>query len=199
MKVIGLTGPTGAGKTDTAKEFEKYGFRVIDTDLVAREVVGNGSPCLLELSNEFGGSILDENGELIRKKLAEAVFKNRTEVEKLNKITHKYILAKVNEKITEFEAAGVPAVIVEGAALIESGFCEKCIKIIVVTASRPVRLKRIMERDGISSLHAAERIAAQFDDTFYIEHANYVLENNSGKEALSKQIEEIAKSILKDD
>ncbi len=127
MIILGITGPTGAGKTTVSKIFEKNGVKVIDTDIVAREIVEPGKPALKELTEYFGEDILLESGELNRRELARKAFSNPESHNMLNKITHHYITIEVENTIKTHPGDIIG---IDGAVLIESGISEKCNKVL---------------------------------------------------------------------
>ncbi len=193
MKILlGLTGKTGAGKSTVSEFLKQKGAYIIDGDIVAREILV-GNPRLLKLlAKSFGDDIL-ENGVLNRKKLAEKAFKTPEATKLLNSIMH----PAINEKIqSEAEAAfaDYDVVIVDAAAIIESGFADDCAKLIVVTAPEEIRRERIIKRDNISEKDALIRINGQKDDNFYLSRADYIIKNYEPfllKDELKQLIEDI--------
>ena len=150
MLIIGLCGGSGSGKGYVCKLFEKYDIPHIDTDRLYREVtVKKGSRCLSELCEACGYGILDQEGELNRKVLADIVFlKNGTKV--LNEITHKHIKVDTDILIEKYKEQGKRAVLVDAPVLFESGFDRMCDYTICVVASYEARLERILKRDNIT-------------------------------------------------
>lgn len=189
-KIIGLTGPTGAGKSTISNVFAAYGAYIIDADRIARRVTKSGSPALLEIKNIFGDGVIMPDGELNRSALAKIVFNSEQELHKLNMITHKYIIDEINR---EAKNAEEDIVIIDAAALFESGADDFCDKIVCITASEDVRKKRIMMRDGISKQQAEERIHAQKNDDFYVSRSDYHIENN-----VNGCFDEYVKHIIKE-
>ncbi|MGN0468215.1 MAG: dephospho-CoA kinase [Acutalibacteraceae bacterium] len=177
MTVYGLTGKTGAGKSTVAKKLSKKGFFVIDADEIARLVVKKGSPVLKNLANEFGNDIIDDNGELNRKLLAQRAFSSPQNTDLLNKITHTAIDEAIRKIIFDASQNGKDKFIIDAAALLESPTKKLCSKIIVVTAPEKLRLERIMKRDGIFLSQAMTRINAQKDDDYYLEQADIIIRN----------------------
>ena len=182
--IYGLTGQTGAGKTTVAKELLKKGWQVIDCDLVARQVVEKGSPVLPELAKAFGEDILLPDGSLDRKALAKKAFATQEGRQKLNAITHPAITKQVSRQIID-EKDRFPVFVIDAALLSKSEMYHYCSKMIVVTADRDVRIKRIMSRDSITEEQATERINAQPDEQYYKSIADVVIENNGGEIDLS--------------
>lgn len=183
-KVIGITGGSGTGKSHICKLLADAGFPVIDADEVAHECL-DFEECVKELVSEFGEAVL-KNGKPDRKRLGEIVFSDAEKLEKLGKITHKYILAEIEKRI---EKAQGDTVFVDGAVLIESGM--KCDFMIGVIADRKLRKERIVKRDNISAKAAETRILAQQNDGFYRKNCDFVLENNGGEPDITEIIKRI--------
>ncbi|MBE6741694.1 MAG: threonylcarbamoyl-AMP synthase [Ruminococcaceae bacterium] len=183
---IGLTGPTGAGKSHICSELERRGFKIINSDLVARRLTEKGSPLLKELQKAFGEDIL-ENGGLNRKLLAKRAFESREKTDLLNRIMHPAIIEECKRE------SAVPCVL-EAPQLFEAKAENDCYKIICVMASFENRLSRIIKRDNISEEQAIQRINAQFDEKYYINRSDYVIHNDG--EDIIKQINSILEVIL---
>ncbi len=183
---IGLTGGTGAGKGYVCDYLKSLGFNIIDSDLVAREVVQKGSPLLQRLADEFGDDII-ANGELDRKLLAGRAFSDKGRTEKLNSIMHPAIIDRCKELANGLTVLDAPQ-------LFEAGAENLCYKIIAVTAPTEIRISRIKSRDGLSDEQARQRIAAQFDDEYYIKHSDFVIIND-GRE-IKAQIDQILAKIF---
>ena len=177
MKVYGLTGKTGAGKSTVAEKLEKMGFCVIDGDKIARSITEKGKPAISILANEFGCDIIEDDGSLNRKLLASRAFKDRESTAKLNAITHPIIKAEFEKELRKAEAEGFSFAVIDAAALLESSCKDLCEKIIVVTAPEEIRLSRVLLRDGITKEQALIRINAQFPDEYYNEKADILIRN----------------------
>ncbi len=180
MITVGLTGPTGAGKglfCLAASQFK--GIYSIDTDLTARRVVEKASPCLIELTQQFGDGILNNDGTLNRGLLAEIAFSNEQKHLLLNKITHKYILIDIEQEIKKAKACGSVMCIVDAPLLFESGADSFCDVTVCVLGNAEQRLLRIMQRDSITRETALIRINSQASDEFYISRCDYALYNNN--------------------
>ena len=193
--IIGLTGPTGAGKSTVAAELSRQGCRVIDCDKAAREVTTSCKPCIDELCSAFGSGILKPNGEIDRKKLAEKAFSTRRNSDLLNHITHPWILKLVDDRIEEYRKTGARFVVVDAPLLFESGADKICSVILAVTAPLSVRLDRIIKRDGISMELARSRIHAQNDDAFYTNRADYCIDGTQSLSGLAAEVESILSKI----
>lgn len=185
MKVIGLTGPTGAGKSELCSCLARLGIPNINADKIYHQLLTPPSPCLDALAAHFGEKILKLDGTLNRKALAAIVFAEGAENEHdmLNKITHGFVLKRIRELIAEYSSASCPAVVADIPLLFESEFYKECDFNISVLANRMVRIDRIMKRDGLDYSAANARVCAQQPDDFYISRSDTVIYNNSdGKE-----------------
>lgn len=183
---IGLTGQTGAGKGYVSRQLEKLGFNIIDSDKIVKKIYENNPELLQRLAKEFGNDILIE-GILDRKTLARRVFSSKENTDKLNQIVHPKVIA-----ICEREAK--PLAVLDAPQLFEANAQSKCYKIISVAASYETRLKRIMQRDNITMQQAERRIHAQLDESYYINHSDFVIYNNG--EDIKTQIDKIMEEIL---
>ncbi|MBE6718481.1 MAG: dephospho-CoA kinase [Ruminococcaceae bacterium] len=196
MLVIGLTGGTGSGKGCVCRKFLNYKINSIDTDKTSRKVCDVGTPCLNELVQNFGSTILNPDRTLNRKALAEIAFSDKQKHLTLNQITHKYILNEVRTWLNLEKNNGTKAAIVDAPLLYESGFDKECDVIIAVTAPVETRIKRIIERDNISIDAAKLRLSKQGDDDFYTQKADFVITNNGNLDELDLQIENIYNTLL---
>ena len=183
---IGLTGPTGAGKGWVCSSFKELGFKIIDSDSVARSLTQKGSPVLAELQKAFGEDVVVD-GELNRPLLAERAFSEKAQTEKLNAIMHPAIIEQCKKQ------SEIPCVL-DAPQLFEAKAEKECYKVICVVAPLEKRVERIMKRDNISKERALLRINAQFDENYYIDHSDFVIYNNG--EDVNEQINQILEEIL---
>ena len=174
-KLVGLTGKTGAGKSTVSEYLSKKGAYVIDGDIIAREVLVKDETLIPSLCEVFG-DILFEDGTLDRKKLASKAFSTPEKTALLNSIMHPAINNLIHKE-TEKAFITHNVVVVDAAAIIESGFAAECDLLIVVQAPVEVRVERIMKRDNISKDDALIRINGQKDDEFYTSKADFVINN----------------------
>lgn len=184
-KIIGLTGPTGSGKSSVSAVAEGLGIKVIDCDKYARIAVLKGSDGLKALTEVFGKEILFENGELNRKALAGLAFKTKENTELLNKTLLPFIVEIVNKQI------GKEDVLLDAPTLFESGMNSICDSVIAVLSDREKRMKRITERDNLTDNEANLRIEAGKPDSFYKERADFIIYNNGSLENYLNEIEKI--------
>ena len=190
MKIIGLTGPTGSGKSTVAKYFSDSGVSVIDCDLVAREVTEIGSELLPLLADAFGNEILANDGSLIRKELAKKAFSSKQETEKLNSIMLPFIADRIKGMLDVFVSDGVECVMLDAPTLFESGLDSICDSVLAVLCDRETRKKRIIERDSLTEEQALTRLSAGKPDSFYKEKTQHIVVNDG---EMAKFMDDISK------
>ena len=202
MKVIGLCGGSGSGKGLVCSIFSELSVPSIDTDALYREMTEKDSPCLRALRAEFGDEIISKDGSLNRSALRNIVFlseKSELKRKKLNLISHKFILNEVRFIIEKNRKQGVSAVLVDAPLLYESGFDRECDLTVCVIADEEIRLKRIMERDGISKSDALARIRGQISNEMLINISDHVIENNGDIEKLRRLVTDFYENNIKNE
>jgi len=195
MKVIGITGPTGAGKTTALNVLDDLGGRIVDCDAVYHDLLIHSEPMRDELRQRYGDEVFGSDGMLNRKALGAIVFEDKQALDDLNKITHKYVGLAVDEVIDAARQDGVPAVAIDAIALIESGISDRCTCTVAVTAPDEVRVRRIMKREGITEEYARLRISAQKKEEWFREHCDYVLVNDC---ASAEEFEAKARALFEE-
>jgi len=194
--VLGLTGQTGAGKSTVCRILQsEQDVCVVDADQVARQVVSCGTECLAEIALHFSIAVLNRDGTLNRKKLAELVFNDRQKLRELNQITFPHIIAAMREKIRQCQAAGYRIVILDAPVLYESKADRLCDKVLAVVADPAVRRTRIVSRDSLSEKEAKARMNSQHTDDFYTSRADYVVRNDGDMTALRLQMVELLNTL----
>ena len=196
MTVIGITGPTGAGKTTVLNVLRAMGGAVADCDEVYHELLRTSQPMREELKRRFGAEIFEENGDLRRKELGAIVFRDPQALDDLNAITHRHIVAELKRLIAQAQAGGRPAIALDAIALMESGAGALCDVTIAVTASEEVRVGRIMEREGIGEEYARARITSQKPSAWFEERCTHTLRNDGDKAALEDRARALFIQIL---
>lgn len=181
--VIGITGGSGGGKTTVAKEFKRLGFNIIDADEVAHKVMEKGSSCLKEVIASFGEEYLNAEGSLDRKKLGTLVFSIPEKLALLNSITHKHIISRIKEEMTD-------KTVIDAIGLFDTELHSLCDSTIFVYCPKEIRVKRIVDREGIDESYAISRINAQKDDEYFKSKADFTVIND-GKEDITKQLKGI--------
>ena len=196
MKIIGLTGNIACGKSTVAAIFKELGATLIDADKVARDIVGKGNPALKKIIKHFGNEVINKNGTLDREKLGRKVFNDEKARQILNDITHPEIFKEINKLIEKYRSEGQKIVIIEAALIIEREKLKKIIdKLIVVSTSKDIQIKRLKDRDGFSKEQALSRINSQIPIEEKIKHADYVIHNDSDISNIKNQVETIWKDL----
>lgn len=189
MKIIGITGGTGAGKSALSAELKRLGATVIDADLISRGVSKNGGAAFEEIVMSFGTDILDKSGEIDRKKLGKIVFENPQKLELLESITHKHIFERMQQEI---DLCKSDIAVLDVPLLFQCDFPIKCDLTVAVIADEETRIKRIMNRDGITKDAAVARIKNQLSNDEYKALADVCFENNG----TAKEIKKFAEALI---
>ncbi len=185
--IIGLTGPTGSGKTAARDVFEEYGCRFVDCDALSRQAVEPGAPALALLAEHFGGDIIRGDGSLDRGLLAQRAFPTPEGRQRLNSIVHPAVIDLLEGIIDECQQTDVPGVVVDAPLLYEAGLDKRCDAVIAVIAPEELRLERIMRRDNMTEEAARLRMAAQHDSEFYAAGADHVIINDGTVEEMRRR------------
>ncbi len=190
--VVGLTGPTGAGKSSVTTMAQDLGFKVVNCDQLARDAVQKGSEGLDAVVAVFGDDILNDDGTLNRAALAQKAFATPENTELLNTTIFPYI-----SKLVEEEIVG-EKVLLDAPTLFESGVDNLCNEVIVVISDEKTRKARIMERDGIDEEAAMLRIKAGKTDDFYIEKTNNIVYNDCELSVFNLKIQKLIMKLLEE-
>ena len=190
MKIIGVTGSSGAGKTKVCEYLEKkYKCEVIDADQIARELSKKGSMYLNSIIDNFGEDIVYKNGALNRKKLANIIYQDNEKREKLNQCTFDYIIKEIKEQINS--SIEKELIVIDAPLLYESGLDSICDTVIAIIGNKEEQIERICKRDGITEETASKRIEIQNDNEFFIERVDIIIDNTGTIEELKKEIENL--------
>ncbi len=183
MKILGLTGTTGAGKGEVARVFASLGAVVCDADEIYHRLLSENGEMCRELTAEFGD--ISTCGKIDRKKLATIVFSDAESLSRLNEITHRYVLCEIDRILSSAEKEGVKVGVIDAPMLYESGADKMCQTVIGVVAPLELRLKRIMERDGLTKSEAEKRISSQKSDEWFYEKCDIIIVNDKDRESLT--------------
>lgn len=193
MNVIGLTGGIGSGKSTVAKLFEKKNIPIYISDIRAKELINESNKIKKNIIKYWGKDIYI-NGKLNRKKLSEVVFKNKSDLKKLNELVHPEVFNDFkiwkNNQISDF-------VMKEAAILFESGSYKDCDLVITVETEKKIRINRTIQRDGVTKEMVEDRISKQWTSEQRIEASDYVINNNGSLEDLEREVNLCYEWIIK--
>ena len=189
--IIGLTGPTGSGKTAFGEVAKEMGFSAVNADEVAHKVLQENSNCHKDLKKAFG-EVFSANGGVDRKLLGEKAFRDKASTEVLNRITLPYIMKEIEIIINK----SGDKILLDAPTLFEAGADRLCLVTIGIIADEETRLRRILSRDGISEERAIQRMKAGKPADFYRENCNLILENNGDLHTFSAACRKTLSEIL---
>jgi dephospho-CoA kinase len=197
LRLVGLTGGIGSGKSTVAEMLRERGAEVIDADVLAREVVERGTEGFDEVVELFGDEVVTDEGRLDRGRIAELVFEDGAAREDLNAIVHPRVRSRIAERLGEIHgreqaAEGPePVVVLDIPLLAEGGDTEGYAAIVVVTAPEELRVQRLVEERGMDPEDVRARIAAQASDAEREAVATHVVRNDGDLDALQRRVEEV--------
>ena len=188
--IYGLTGGIGSGKSTVANILRDKGFTVLDADEIGREVTAKGQPLLRMLVNEFGIEIIQEDGTLNRRLLAEIVFGDRAKTRRLNEMVQTAILVKAIERAHKLQLTDTEKVIFFDVPLLfEAGWDRYVKEVWLVTAPEDVRIERVEVRDGLTEAEIRKRIRLQMSEEEKMERSDVIIENDEGMAKLMMQVD----------
>ncbi|WP_257159962.1 dephospho-CoA kinase [Corynebacterium cystitidis] len=192
MRIIGLTGGIGSGKSTVAAMLQDHGIPVVDADEVARKIVAPGQSALAELAKAFGKEIIDQQGHLNRAELARRAFATSEKTQLLNSITHPAIKTEVERQFSQLEDVGFKMAIYDMPLLIEQGLHKQMDITVVVDVDAEERVRRLVDKRGLDESDVRNRIARQIDDETRLAAADIVIDNNGTLENLTTQVHALA-------
>lgn len=198
MMTLGITGRSGCGKSTVTEYFRAQGIPCADADQIARQVLEPGSPCLAPLADAFGRDILLPSGMPDRRLLADRAFATPEGTALLTRITHPEIIRRIIRHKTQAEASGSWLFLVDAAVIVGTAFEHECDKLLVITAPPEESIRRICARDGITPEMAARRLHAQMSESILMEKADFVISNDSDRDALLQKAAELLEKLRKD-
>lgn len=198
MKVIGITGSSGSGKTTISEILGKrQDTKVINADKMAKTLTNAETEYFAEIKRAFQKqNILLEDGSLNRAKLADLIYHDRESLEKLNQITFKHLLPKIEQEIQNADET-IQLIVLDAPLLFEAKLDKFCDTTIAIQATEKLKIQRICERDKISEKMARARLKIQKGDEFYRQNADYVIENDedTNLEILEEQVNKILRNL----
>lgn len=189
MKIIGVTGSSGAGKDTLCEILEnKYSAEIVDADKIAKELSKKGTMYLKSIVDCFGSKIVNRQGELNRKKLASIIFEDEKKREELNKLTFIYVVDEIKRRISKLKK---DIIVVNAPLLFESNLNQICDFVIAIIADRDIQIERIMKRDNLTKEAAEKRLNMQNSNEYFEENADYIIHNKESLKDLEKQLKKI--------
>ena len=199
MKIIGITGRSGCGKSSATNFLARQGYPCIDADRIARDVLLPGSPCLEKLQAYFGQDILEADGTLKRRLLADRAFATPEGTRVLTEITQPEILQRIEERLRQAQASGAGMAFVDGAVIVGTPFESRCDALVLITAPYETSVQRICARDGISPEMARRRLDAQTSLDTLRAAATIEIVNDGIAEQLESKVEAYLESLGKEE
>lgn len=186
--ILGLTGGIATGKTTVTRYFKQLAIPIVDSDLIAREVVEPGTVGLEKIRGYFGDGVLRADGRLDRKKLGSIVFSDELKRTKLNQLLSEELDKAISGAINHWVAQKVPLVVVDVPLMYEAHYDRKVDEVMVVYVSEAIQLVRLMTRDGLSAAEAKKRIASQMPIEEKRQRADVLIDNSGSVEETEKQL-----------
>ena len=198
MLIVGLTGGVASGKTAASQVLKEEGAYIIDADQIARELVQPQKPAWNELIRAFGKDILQEDGSIHRKKLAEKVFADPKQRKRLNQILHPRIKEEMGRRTKEIGQKDPEAIVViDAPLLVELGDHYEMDKLIFVTSTQTQQIERLKERDGIGPEAALKILSSQMSLGEKVKLADFIIGNEGSLEETKKRAREVFKELKK--
>ena len=195
--LVGLTGSIATGKSTVSRMFAHLGARVIDADLLAREVVMPGQAAHARIVEEFGRQVVHEDGSLDRKALGAVVFADAAKRKRLEEITHPAIGLRQQRILSLLDEEAFEGVVIWDAALLfEGGGVAKMDRVVLVYADPETERRRLMERDGLSDADARARIGSQMPVAEKAKLADHVIDNSGTREETERQVRVVYGALL---
>jgi dephospho-CoA kinase len=192
MRVIGLTGNFGSGKSTVAGMFRRAGIPAIDADRISRDVLAPGGRAYADVVREFGRDVLHPDGSVDRKRLGAIVFSDPARRALLESLTHPAILEAMKEALAALSREGHGAAVVEAALIHESRVKGLFDAVVSVRCDEETQIRRAMARDGISREEALARLRAQMDADGKAQRSDHVIDNSGSLEETWAQVERVA-------
>lgn len=192
MLKVGLTGGLASGKSFAAAEFERLGCQLLNADLIGRRILADDADARAEVVSAFGSCVLNSDGNIGRKSLAEIVFSDERSLERLNAIIHPRVFQRVDEFFVSVRSSHPDAVaMVEAAIMIESGSYRRYDRLVLASCPREMQIQRFVAREGGTEAEAESRIARQLPLAEKVPYADFIIDTGGTEERTLSQVREI--------
>lgn len=192
MRNIGMTGGIGSGKNQVAEIFNQLGFYTLDSDVSSRKVMEKGQPAYEKIVSFFGSDILDENHNILRKKLGDIVFSSKEKLKTLEDIVLPAVYEYERKERSKIYGKDDKAVVITHAALIiESGSYKKYDALIVISCPNEIQLQRVIQRDNFNEEKAKNIISHQLPNEERLKYADFIIDNSSTLDNLYKEVKRV--------
>lgn len=193
MKLLGITGGIGAGKSAVSQFFAEMGAEIVDADVIARQVLEKDGSAYPETVDAFGEEIVKADGQIDRKKLAGIVFSDPEKLQRLNAITHACVFREMEQRI---QTSVAELVCLDVPLLFSCDFPLRCDKTLAILAPKEIRIQRVMKRDGCTREQVEERMACQLTDEVLRQKADFCIVNDGDTAELCKAVQEVYHEIM---
>lgn len=194
LKIIGITGGSGSGKTTALEVLESMGALILDCDSIYHQLLEKDKEMLSEIAESFPGTVCA--GQLDRKALGAVVFNDEAALARLNGITHRCVDRELSRRLEDFAMEGGRLAAIDAIELFAGNQARRCFKTVAVLADPEIRTERIMKRDGISREYARMRIQAQRPDAYFEKLCDHILFNDAGRDEFEEKCRILFKEIL---
>jgi len=195
MKIIGICGSSGCGKSSVCRIFRDFGAVWLDCDAIYHDLISSDSPCLRQLKEEFGESVI-RNGALDRSVLREIVFQDEEKLKRLNSISHHHVLLHLKDLIQEARDFGSKLCLIDAPMFFEANLQNWCDFVIAVVCEEAIQIQRVCKRDSITEEQARNRLRHQIPNDVLISRSDFVIENNGDVLRLSLCCKKIYERII---
>ena len=194
--IIGLTGGIATGKSTVSNILKQAGIKVIDADLISKDILEPYNEGWYEVVGYFGNGFVNDDFTIKRKELADRVFSNEEDLMKLNSLLHPIIIKKIKEKVAEYEKSGIKIVFIDAPLLFETGIDDDCDEVWLLVCGIDEQINRVMQRDSLTYEQARKIIENQMPDNEKKAMADRVIDTSDSLENTIRYIKVLLEEIL---
>ena len=194
MKIIGICGSSGSGKSSVCEILLSRGISILDCDVIYHDLINTKTPCLDAIGEEFGFDLISD-GKLDRARLRDIVFRSPEKIASLNKISHKFVKDELKRKLIELNDTKTSCCVIDAPMFFEANLDLWCDFVCAVLTDRSVQIKRICDRDGITPEQAKQRLDNQLSNEFLISKVDFVIYNDKDREHLANECDKMLDAV----